>query len=240
MRDNINQTREAVLQESNTSNRLLILLAGSAAIALGVLFAFVFLPAWGPGLLSSMAGVAPKAYWYLSRGSGLVAYGLLWFSMALGTLITNKMARLWPGGPAAFDLHEYASLLGMVFAIFHGLILLGDHFINFQPVQILLPFSTTSYRPLWVGVGQLAFYLLVIVNLSFYVRKAIGSRTWRTIHYLSYLTFGMALVHGVLSGSDSSAGWAVWMYWLSAASLLFLLVYRITMHVVPERAKVSA
>ena len=40
--------------------------------------------------------------------------------MALGLGITNKMARLWPGAPAAFALHEYVSLLGLAFAVFHA------------------------------------------------------------------------------------------------------------------------
>ena len=54
------------------------------------------------GMSASLLGPEPKAYWYLARSTAFVAYGLLWLSMTLGLMMTNKMARLWPGGPAAF------------------------------------------------------------------------------------------------------------------------------------------
>jgi predicted ferric reductase len=147
--------------------------------------------------------------------------------MALGLGMTNKMARLWPGAPAAFAIHEYVSLLGLAFALFHGLILLGDHYINFTVAQVFTPFSTVDYRPTWVGIGQLSFYIWLFVALSFYVRSAIGQKTWRVIHYLSFAMYIMGLVHGLFSGTDSSANWAQWYYWISGGSLLFLLMHRI-------------
>ena len=105
---------------------LLILLAAVG----GALAAILVLPAWLPGVEVSIMGSAPQAFWFLSRSSALVAYLLLWLSMCLGLMITNKLARLWPGGPVAFDLHQHTSLLGVAFALFHGLILLGDRYLN--------------------------------------------------------------------------------------------------------------
>src|SRR5574341_647780 len=167
------------------------LLLGAAAT--GAFAAVVVLPTWLPGLSASLLGASPKAYWYLSRASAMVAYGLLWLSMALGLLITNKMARLWPGAPTAFDLHQHASLLGLAFALFHGLILMGDKYIHYTLAQVLLPFASAGYRPVWVGLGQIALYLLAIVGLSFYVRRSIGHRAWRLIHYLSFVLYALAL-----------------------------------------------
>src|SRR5689334_15353319 len=89
------------------------------------------LPAWLPGVQSSLTSGQPTAYWFLTRSSALVAYTLLWMSMASGLLITNRLARLWPGGPTAFAFHEHTSLLGLAFGIFHALILLADHYIGF-------------------------------------------------------------------------------------------------------------
>jgi predicted ferric reductase len=68
---------------------------------------------------------------------------------------------------------------------------------------------------------------MLIVTLSFYVRQKIGQKTWRVIHYVSFLTYGMALLHGLTSGSDTSLPWAQQYYWVSGSSLLFLLMYRI-------------
>jgi predicted ferric reductase len=212
------------------------------AVALGAFAAAIVLPNWLPGLSQSLLGSEPKAYWYLSRASAMVAYGLLWLSMALGLIITNKIARLWPGGPIAFDLHQFASLIGLAFAFFHALILMGDKYINYDLAQVLVPFNSTGYKPVWVGLGQIGFYLLAIVGLSFYVRKRLTQRRWRLIHYLSFLTFALALLHGIFAGTDSTVVALQLFYWVTAASLLFLLVYRIliTKFAARKQARASA
>jgi len=202
---------------------LLILLA----MTVGLTIAILLLPAWLPNMATSLTGNSPKAYWYLSRASAFVSLSVLWISMALGLGITNKVARLWPGAPAAFAIHEYVSLLGLAFAFFHALVLLGDHYINFTVAQIFMPFSTVDYRPIWVGIGQIGIYVWILVALSFYIRQAIGQKTWRVIHYLSFTMYLMGLVHGLFSGTDSGADWAQWYYWVSGGSLLFLFIHRI-------------
>jgi len=203
------------------------LLMGAAAIIAGTLLSAVVLPNFLPGLTASVLGDSPKAYWYLSRGSAMVAFILLWMSMALGLIITNRMARIWPGGLAATDLHQYVSLLGLGLGCFHGLILLGDHYMKPDLLQIMVPFANQNYKPGWVGLGQAAFYTWVLVLGSFYVRKWIGRRTWRWIHFLSYLTFALALIHGLMSGTDSQNLWVSALYWFAGGSLLVLLFYRI-------------
>jgi predicted ferric reductase len=175
----------------------------------------------------STALLGQHAAWYLSRASAFVAYVLLWWSMVLGLSISNRLARLWPGGPAAADLHEHASLLGLAFGLLHALVLLGDAYIGYMLPQILLPFASVGYEPVWVGLGQISLYLMALVTFSFYVRRWIGARAWRTIHYLSFVVFVLALVHGVFSGTDSSLPWAFWMYVGTGASVLGMAIYRI-------------
>jgi len=192
----------------------------------GFLVAILLLPAWLPNMATSLTGGNPKVYWYLSRATAFVSLTILWISMALGLGLSNKMARTWPGAPATFAIHEYVSLLGLAFALFHALVLLGDRYINFTVAQIFLPFSTTDYRPTWVGIGQIGFYVWLIVALSFYVRSSIGQKTWRVIHYLSFAMYMMGLIHGLFSGTDTASNWASWYYWISGGSLLFLFLYR--------------
>jgi predicted ferric reductase len=197
------------------------------ASIIGLLIATLILPFLLPNMAFSLSGNAPKAYWYLSRGTAFVSLSLLWLSMAMGLGITNKMARFWPGMPATFALHEYVSLLGLAFAAFHAVILLGDAYINFTPLQILLPFSTVDYRPFWVGIGQLGFYIWLIVALSFYIRPMIGQKFWRLLHYLSFAMYFIGIFHAIFSGTDTSMNWAQNYYWFSAGSLLFLFCVRI-------------
>ena len=197
------------------------------AVLIGLAAAILILPAWIPNITASLLGADAKFYWYLSRATAFVGYGLLWMSMSMGIMITNKMARIWPGGPTAVALHQHTSLLGLGFGLVHGLLLIGDQYINFNLAQILTPFSTASYLPQWVGMGQLGFYVWGIVVLSYYVRHRIGRKTWRTIHFASYLVFALTLLHGIFSGTDTSKVWVTGMYWFSGSMILFLTFYRI-------------
>lgn len=187
----------------------------------------VVLPAWWPLLNQSLVGEQPKAFWYLARSSAFAAFGLLWLSMIFGLLITNKFARLWPGGPTAFDLHQYTSLLGIGFSLFHVLILLGDHYMNYTWVQLFTPFASSNYRQFSVGLGQIGLALAFLVSLTFYLRRTITHRVWRLLHFLSFALFVLVLAHGVWSGTDTADLWARTIYWVSGGSVLFLTVYRI-------------
>lgn len=226
--------------EYESSLNLQFLFLVMIAMIIGMLAAILVLPTWLPNMAASLTGTDPKVFWYLSRSTAFVSLSILWLSMALGLGMTNKMARLWPGAPAAFAIHEYVSLLGLAFALFHALILLGDRYINFTVAQVFLPFSTLDYRPTWTGIGQLAFYLWLIVALSFYLRSSIGQKTWRTIHYLSVGLYIMGLLHGLFAGTDSTANWAQWYYWITGGSLLFLMVHRIVNTITEKLTKPAA
>lgn len=197
------------------------------ATAVGLFMATLVLPAWLPHLSASLLGSSPKGYWYLSRASGFVAFALLWLSMALGLTITNKLARVWPGGPAAVDLHRHVSLLGLLFSAFHGLVLVGDRYVGYTLGQVVVPFTGTDYRPEFVGLGQLSFYVLAVIALSFYARSWIGYHRWRLLHLLSFVVFLLVLAHGVASGTDSGSSLVRAGYWASGGGVLFLLFYRL-------------
>jgi predicted ferric reductase len=209
------------------------------AMTIGLLLALLVLPNWLPNLAFSLGGTDPKAYWYLSRATAFASLTLLWLSMALGLSITNKVSRWWPGVPASFAIHEYVSLLGLAFAAFHALVLLGDHYINFTVAKILTPFASADYRPLWVGVGQVGFYIWLIVAVSFYIRPMIGQKTWRWLHYASFAMYLTGLFHGLFSGADTSVPWAQNYYWITGGSLLFLLFGRIVGSILDKVAPVK-
>ncbi len=181
---------------------------------------------WLAVLAGSLGGPEPRAYWYLSRAAGLTAYALLWLAVVLGLSLSNRLARVWPGGPTAADLHQFASLLALAFAGLHGLVLLGDQYIGYTFVQITVPFAGAAYRPLWVGLGQVGFYLAGIVAFSVYVRDAIGYRAWRTIHYFSLVVYLLATVHA-LGGTDSASPLAFALYWTGAVVVGGLTVRRL-------------
>ena len=92
------------------------------------------------------------------------------------------------------------------------------NYIAYTIAQVLTPFASTNYRPTWVGIGQLSFYVWAVVTFSFYVRKRIGKKAWRLIHFLSYASLVGAMIHGIFSGTDTPAAWTQYLYWFSGAA----------------------
>ncbi|HEX9018333.1 MAG TPA: hypothetical protein VF806_04070, partial [Anaerolineaceae bacterium] len=107
--------------------------------------------------------------------------------------------------------------------------------------QILFPFLST-YRPLWVGIGVLSLYIVVLVTVTFYMRGRIGMKAFRTIHILSLLGYLGGAVHGLYSGTDSPLPTVEGMYALTFLVVVFLFVYWLVGLVMKKRqvARASA
>ncbi len=167
-----------------------------------------------------------EAMWYVTRAAGLVAYILLWLSMVWGLLISSRMIDPAVQRGSSFDFHQVLSWLSIVFIVVHMIVLLFDAYMPYTLAQILIPF-TSAYRSVWVGVGVIAFYLAVLVSVTFYMMRWIGRKTFRIIHYLSLLSFIGSALHGLFAGSDSVFGSVQAMYVFTALSVVFLVAYRV-------------
>ena len=143
------------------------------------------------------------SFWYLSRASGFVAYVMLWGSVMWGLLLSTGTGRRWVRPPQLLDTHQFLSTAAVGFASFHGLVLMGDRYVSFPLRAIVVPFAS-SYESLFVACGQLAFWLSVLPIGSFHVRRHIGGRAWRQLHYASSAAFWMAFGHGLALGSESA------------------------------------
>jgi predicted ferric reductase len=176
-------------------------LAGALA---GAALALVVLPEVAPTLSRSLTSAQPRAWWYLSRASALVAYAALSASTLLGLLLSTRFARRWPGNATAFSLHEHASVLGLALAVFHALVLLGDRHTPFALGEVLLPFGA-AYRPVALGLGQLALYGTALLVASFHLRARLGQRAWRLLHFVSFAAYALALAHALAAGTDRVA-----------------------------------
>ena len=124
-------------------------------------------------------------FWYLSRASGFVAYLLLWASVVWGLLLSTGTGRRMLRPPLLLDAHQFLSTAGVGFAAFHGLVLLGDRYVSFPLLAILVPFAG-EHEPWLVALGQGALWLSLLLIGSFRVRRHIGGQAWRTLHYASF------------------------------------------------------
>lgn len=165
------------------------------------------------------------SFWYLSRASGFVAYVLLWASVMCGLLLSTGLGRAWTRPPLLLDAHQFLSAIGAGFGCFHGLVLIGDRYVSFPLRSVIVPFAASD-APLMVACGQIAIWLSLMLIVSFQVRRHIGGRLWRRLHYASFAAFWLAFAHGILLGTERTTLWATGLYLSTAAVVIFLSLHR--------------
>jgi predicted ferric reductase len=165
-----------------------------------------------------------QVFWFITRSAGLIAYLLFWLSTVWGLAVSSKIFDRLLNRPFTFDTHGFLSLLALGFIFIHVGALLWDSYAPFSIVQLLVPF-TSSYRPLAVGLGIISLYLTLIVTVSFYMRRRIGYKTSRMLHYLSFVAYIGATVHGVLAGTDTALFSTQLIYEETAVVVILLTVY---------------
>lgn len=167
-----------------------------------------------------------SAFWYMARAGGIVAYLVLWLSTIWGLMLSTKvMASLIPA-PIAYGLHEFLSILTILFALLHSIVLLGDEYVKFSMIHLAIPFIA-PYRPFWTGFGTIGLYMSAVITGSFYIRKLIGQKTWRILHYLTFVVYLLVLIHALMAGTDSPSAELRLMYLATGSSVLFLVYYRL-------------
>ena len=180
----------------------------------------------GPG--GGMTGRDPLEYgwWLAGRASGLVALALITLSVTLGLAMAGRVARDPRRRRAMLSVHEQTALAGLVAIAVHGVTLLGDRWLHPGPVGIAVPFAM-DYRPVWTGLGILGAYLAAALGLSFYARRRIGAKRWRSLHRATILVYVLAVAHTLGAGSDAATPWLRAQLVLTGAPVLFLLVMRV-------------
>lgn len=164
--------------------------------------------------------------WDTARAGGLISYVLLTTAVALGLVLRNRwQSTRWPR-LVTNELHGYVSLLALVFIAVHVLAVATDPFTHFGLTAVLVPFAS-HYRPVWMGLGIVALYLLLAVWISSRLRRRIGHRLWRQIHVLAFAVYGAATLHGLGTGSDTRTLWAGALYGTSVALVGSLLAVRL-------------
>lgn len=155
-----------------------------------------------------MLAINSQALWYLTRGTGVISLTLLTVSLALGVSEVVRFAS--PGWPrfVLAALHRNVALLATAFVAVHVLTAILDSFAPIRIVDVLIPFIG-KYRPIWLGLGAVAFDLLLAVIVTSLLRERIGHRAWRVVHWAAYACWPIALMHGLGTGSDTRFRWAL-------------------------------
>ena len=170
--------------------------------------------------------MSDQLLWFATRGAGIVSLLMLTGVVVLGILnVSRWQAPSWPRFLTA-GLHRNLSLLALVFLAVHIVTAIVDPFTALGPAAALIPFAS-SYRPLWVGLGVIAFDLLVALIVTSLIRARLGQRTWRAVHWLAYGAWPLAITHGIGAGSDAFALWMLGLDVLCAGLVGVAVVWRV-------------
>jgi hypothetical protein len=172
------------------------------------------------------AAAGPSAYWYLTRGTGVVALLLLTAGVVLGVLTSTRWAApRWPRFVVS-GLHRSVTLVALAFVAVHVLTTILDGYTPVGLKDAILPF-VSRYRPVWVGFGAVAFDLLLALIVTSLLRARLGVRVWRLVHWLAYASWPVALVHALGTGSDARAGWFGLLALAAAGAVVLSVVWRV-------------
>ena len=178
-----------------------------------------------------MTGPDPLHYgwWLASRSAGIVSILAVSVSVIIGLMMANGLPKKGWGGLTKRKLvaiHESTALAGMVAISVHGLTLLGDKFMHPTLSQIAVPF-TIAYRPGFTGLGIIAGWLAVFLGLSFYARRRIGVKRWRSVHRATIAVWALGIVHALGSGTDAGQRWFQTILVVTGIPIVYLFLRRV-------------
>jgi DMSO/TMAO reductase YedYZ heme-binding membrane subunit len=141
--------------------------------------------------------------WYVARAGGIVAWALATASVLWGLAFTSRALGRRPRPAWLFDLHRFLGGLALAFTAVHVLAVVADSYVRFTLVNVLVPFSG-KWHPVAVAWGVIALYLLVAVELTALARSRLPRALWRRVHYASFAVFGLATIHALAAGTDTT------------------------------------
>jgi sulfoxide reductase heme-binding subunit YedZ len=167
-----------------------------------------------------------KLLWYLARGSGLAALVVLTLSVVLGIVTSVRWTNpRWPRFVIEL-LHRNSSLLAFALIVVHVSTVVIDAFAPIGWKDIVFPFVSV-YRPFWLGVGTVAFDLLIALLVTSLLRHRVGHRTWRVVHWFAYLCWPLVVLHGLGAGSDTQVGLVLMLNVACVGAVILALWWRL-------------
>lgn len=100
------------------------------------------------------------------------------------------------------QLHRSIALFIVAFLAAHVLTAVLDDYVEIDWLDVVVPFLS-PYRPLWLGLGTLAFDLTVAIVVTSWAKSRMSERAWWIVHITAYPAWVLAVVHGLMIGTDA-------------------------------------
>jgi len=168
------------------------------------------------------------ALWYATRATGVVALVLMTATVVLGVAGTARFSAAGLPRVVSAGLHRNLSLLVVGFVSLHVLTTVADSYTNIGLSSVIIPFNS-DYRRLWLGLGTIAFDLLLAVTLTSLLRDRLSYRAWRAVHWAAYACWPIALWHGLGTGTDSRLPWLLALDVLCVAAVAAAVWWRLSL-----------
>lgn len=153
--------------------------------------------------MQSVQAETPWA-WYIARAAGILGFIFLWLTIFLGLAIRNPWLKKIIAPIYSFDFHSFMAALAVFWSLVHGIGLLFDPVIGFGVKDIFIPFFNRTEivhsNPLALGI--MAFWMLVVMTITSYLRSHMSHWLWRALHFLNPLAFIFVVIHGYNIGTD--------------------------------------
>ena len=152
-----------------------------------------------------MIALTTPYLWYATRATGIVALILFTLVVSLGSLVANRIGGTIVGRFEINELHRSISMVAITFLVIHILTTVLDSYVSTGLASAFVP-MTSAYKRVAIGVGAVAFDLILAVWVSSLLKLRIANATWRYIHWLSWMGFTTAIIHAYMAGTDSRRG----------------------------------
>ena len=92
--------------------------------------------------------------------------------------------------------------------------------------DVVVPFQV-DYGWWQIGLGTLAFDILIVVTVTSWLRKRMNNTLWQWIHRTSYIAFAAIFFHAFFSGTDFNAPLVSAIAWSLALALAIVGIARL-------------
>jgi len=170
--------------------------------------------------------VGDLEFWFIARITGLTAFAVLSLSVLSGEALRTSVLDFLAKNRAVRKLHDFTTPLWLPLVFAHLIALLLDKTARIQPINVVVPF-VTDYGELPIGLGTVAFDIVMVVAITSWLRSRMNNTLWTWIHRTSYIGFVALFFHAALSGTDFDAPLVSAIAWSTAAGLAILGISRI-------------
>lgn len=191
------------------------------ALAFGTFALLRLLPA-----LSGVVATEAPWQWWAARSTGFMAYVALWLAMLAGLMVSSRGLDGVLNRKVVLELHQQWTVAAMVATLAHVALVVTDAYVDVSWRGAAVP-GTSSYLPGPIALGTIAMWGVGLLTLSSWLQRRLSYALWRVVHASAFGIFLLAIVHGVIAGTDSASVGAQVVYATTAALFACAIMFRV-------------